>query len=259
MASRRPARKRRKGSGRAAAKGARRGGAGRGGRKSYVRRRGSRTGRLQQLRDGVERAIAVALLFCFVAGAVWVVLDSMEPPRDPEDICAVFRERPRWHDAARASAARWGVSEGALLAIVFQESSFRADARPPRRLWLGVLPGFRPSTAYGFGQVLDGTWQEYLDSEASVGARRNRMDDVLDFIGWYASVIERRAGVTRGSVRELYLAYHQGPAGYARGSHRGQAWLLRTADGVEARARRYEAQYAACRADLDRRSWLPFI
>ena len=198
-------------------------------------------------------------MLAFAVAVVWIVLASMDPPTDPGDLCEVFRERPRWHAAAQASNARWGVSEAALLSIVFQESSFRADARPARRLWLGVLPGFRPSSAYGFGQVLDGTWQEYLDAEARPGARRDRMHDVLDFIGWYAAVIERRAGVSRGSVRELYLAYHQGPAGYARGSHREQAWLMQAADRVEARARRYEAQYAGCRADLERRSWLPFM
>jgi len=189
---------------------------------------------------------------------VWVVLASSAPPSNPDDLCAVFREKPRWHRAATASAARWGVDEAALLAIVFQESSFRGDARPPRRLWLGVLPGFRPSTAYGFGQVLDATWQDYVVRVAEPGARRNRMTDVLDFIGWYATVIEQRTGVPRSSVRDVYLAYHQGPAGYARGDHLEKRWLLAAASRVEARARRYDAQYAGCRAELDGRGWLPF-
>ena len=207
----------------------------------------------------MEQAAAVGLCVAFVGGVVWVVVSSPEPPRDPEDLCAVFREKPRWHDAARASADRWGVSEAALLAIVFQESSFRADARPPRRLWLGVLPGFRLSSAYGFGQVLDATWQEYLEAGTRPGARRDRIADVLDFIGWYAAAIERRAGVPRTSVRELYLAYHEGPSGYARGHHREKPLVLAAASRVEVRARRYESQYAGCRADLERRSWLPFL
>lgn len=190
---------------------------------------------------------------------VWLVVTSPAPPREPDDLCAVFREKPRWHDAAVDAAARWSVSEATLLAIVFQESSFRADARPPRRTWLGVLPGFRPSSAYGFGQVLDATWQEYLDEGVRPGARRDRMDDVLDFIGWYARTIERRARVPRTAVRDLYLAYHEGPAGYARGSHLDSPTVLAAADRVAARARRYEAQYAGCRAELSDRGWLPFL
>jgi hypothetical protein len=215
--------------------------------------------RVQAVRDRGEQILAVALCLALVGTVASVVLGSSEPPRDPEDVCAVFREKPRWHDAARASAQRWGVSEGALLAIVFQESSFRAHARPARTLWLGILPGFRLSSAYGFGQILDATWQEYLDSGVRPGARRNRMTDVLDFIGWYGMRIEQVTGVPRTSVRDLYLAYHEGPGGYVRGDWKGKPRLIRIARRVEARARRYDSQYAGCRAGLEHRSWLPFL
>ncbi len=222
-------------------------------------RRGRRGPLLKRLRERVERAGAVALCICFVVAVAWLVVASDAPPRDPEDLCAVFREKPRWHAAARASADRWGVSEAAQLAIVFQESSFRADARPPRRVWLGVLPGFRVSSAYGFGQVLDSTWQDYLAAGARPGARRDRIDDVLDFVGWYGARSRRVAGIAPDAVGDLYLAYHEGPTGFVRGDHEGKAWLEATARRVEARARRYEAQYAGCRAELEQRGWLPFL
>lgn len=215
--------------------------------------------RLQVLRSFAERALAVVICFAFAFLVGWVVVTSAEPPSDVDDLCEVFREKPRWQRAAAEAAERWGVSEAALLAIVFQESSFRRDARPPRALWLGVLPGFRPSSAYGFGQVLDATWQEYLEAGPRRGARRDRMEDVLDFIGWYATVIERRTGVPRGSVRDLYLAYHEGPAGFARGDHLRQRWLLATAARVERRAHLYERQYAACVEELEGASWFPSL
>ncbi len=211
------------------------------------------------MRDALERAGAIALCIAFVGGVVWIVVSSPEPPSDPDDLCAVFREKPRWHDAARASAERWGVSEAAQLAIVFQESSFRSDARPPRQLWLGVLPGFRISSAYGFGQVLDATWQEYVEAAAQPGARRDRIGDVLDFVGWYGARIRRVAGIEPDAVGDLYLAYHEGPSGYVRGDHAEKPWLQATAKRVDARARRYEAQYAGCRAELEQRGWLPFL
>ena len=193
--------------------------------------------------------------------AMWIALCAPPPPSEPEDLCVVFQEKRRWYDAAKAAHQEWGLPESVLLAIVFQESSFRAGAQPARRIWLGFLPGFRPSTAFGFGQILDGTWQDYLASlepKARRRARRDRFSDVADFVGWYAHRVEKRTGVPPTAARELYLAYHEGAAGYARGRHREKTWLLRAADRVAARARRYEAQYAGCRADLEDSSWLLF-
>ena len=215
-----------------------------------------------RIRADVERAVSVFAGAALVVLALWVALCVPPPPTDPENLCRVFEQKPAWYDAAVASHERWGVPPSVLLAIVFQESSFHADAQPARRVWLGFLPGFRPSSAYGFGQILDGTWTDYLatlEPERQRSARRDRFEDVADFVGWYANTVERRTGVSPDDARELYLAYHEGPGGYARDTHRDKAWLLGVADRVAARAARYEAQYAGCRAELEDASWLPFL
>lgn len=226
----------------------------------------SRRRRLQRasarVRDELERVASVVAGLALVVLATWIAMCAPPPPSEPENLCAVFEEKRFWFQSARDARARWGLPEPVLLAIVFQESSFRGDARPKRPLWLGIFPGFRASTAYGFGQVLDGTWDHYLstlDEKQRRGRRRDRFSDVADFVGWYAKHIRRRTGITPGQTRELYLAYHEGPGGYKAGLHRNKRWLLEAADRVAARARRYEAQYAGCRADLENPPWFPFL
>ena len=49
-------------------------------------------------------------------------------------------------------------------------------------------------------------------------------------------------GVAVNDAYNQYLAYHEGKAGYARGSYRKKAWLPPVARDVEAWAVRYEQQ-----------------
>jgi hypothetical protein len=165
----------------------------------------------------------------------------------------VFTQKPGWYAATRRSAARWGVSESVQLAVIYQESGFRARARPPRRKILWVIPWSRPSTAYGYAQVLDSTWQQFRDDSGRPRAARYRFDDVAHFVGWYGAEIERLTGIPRDDPYRLYLAYHEGPAGFLRGSHQSKPWLLEVARKVESRARAYQRQYDGCR---DRLWWL---
>jgi len=194
-------------------------------------------------------AILVALM-CWGSGC------ATGPPSDPDNLCSIFRQRTGWYRASRASAERWGVPEAVQLAIIHQESRFVADARPPRGRFLWIFPGSRPSSAYGYGQILDGTWDEYRRSVGRSGASRDDFGDVVDFIGWYGNTAHRRAGIARNDAGALYLAYHEGIGGYSRGSHTEKAWLLPVAWKVDARAGRYQTQYDGCRKSLERKRFL---
>lgn len=175
------------------------------------------------------------------------------PPANPRDICAIFAEKRGWYGSARAAAERWGVPEAVQMALLFQESSFRARARPPRRKFLWIFPGRRPTTAYGYAQVLDGTWREFRAEAGRPNAVRYNFDDVTHFVGWYGNEIERITGIRRDDPYRLYLAYHEGPNGYLRGSHNRKPWLLKVAKKVESRALTYQRQYDECK---DRLWWL---
>ena len=175
---------------------------------------------------------------------------STTPPRNGDDLCAIFYQKGRWYWAARGSFERWGVPESVQMAIVHQESRFRADARPGWRRVLGIIPVGRLSSAYGYGQVKDGTWSDYIRATGHRGAERDDFAYVADFIGWYGDLIHRRTAVEKHDAYNLYLAYHEGPGGFARGSHLGKPWLLSVGRKVEARARLYQDQYPHCRERL---------
>lgn len=168
------------------------------------------------------------------------------PPSDIDDLCTIFDERGSWRAAALAARKEWGVPEPVSLAILYQESRFRPEARPGWRRVLWLIPIARLSSAYGYGQVKDGTWSDYQSRTGNGSAERTDFSDVVDFIGWYASVIRRATGIEPHDAYNLYLAYHEGPSGFARGSHRDKPWLLGVARKVQARADLYAAQFATC-------------
>ena len=85
------------------------------------------------------------------------------PPKNVENICAIFKEKKSWYKAAKKSEERWGTPKHVQMAIIRQESSFDFNAKPPRTRLLGFIPWKRPSDAYGYAQALDSTWGWYKD------------------------------------------------------------------------------------------------
>jgi hypothetical protein len=177
---------------------------------------------------------------------------STEPPRNLTDSCAIFKEKNGWYASASDSYDKWGVPVHVQLAIIYQESRFVHDAKPPRGKLLWVIPWKRPSSAYGYGQIKDTTWDWYRDSTGNRWADRDDFDDVTDFIGWYGSVSNSRLGISKWDAYRQYLAYHEGHGGYQRKTYNKKDWLLRVARKVEARAKDYRAQLGACADDLDK-------
>jgi hypothetical protein len=156
-------------------------------------------------------------------------------------------ERPQWFRAMKRTEDRWGVPVSVQLATIARESSFVADAQPTRRIGSGIFSRRVPrSSAYGYAQALDGTWDDYRKATGRRGADRDNFADSSDFIGWYMSGANRANGVELHDAYNQYLAYHEGKAGYARGTYRNKAWLAPVARDVEAWAVRYQQQLQAC-------------
>ena len=183
---------------------------------------------------------AVALLAACGGG-------SGSPPRNIDDACAIARERPNYLRAFERTERKWGVPVAVQMATIYQESSFRGNARTPYRFALGVIPMGRQSSAFGYAQALDATWEEYQRAERRRSARRDRIDDATDFMGWYMNITRERNGIALTDARNQYLAYHEGHTGFARGSYNSKAWLVRVADEVATRAAVYNVQLASCR------------
>ena len=138
------------------------------------------------------------------------------------------------------------------MAVLYQESSFQARARPARRRYFGFIPGPRPSNAFGYAQALDSTWNDYRDSSGNWGARRSNFSDAIDFAGWYNNNSNRINGIRRDDAYNLYLAYHEGNGGFRNRSYEGKAWLLTAANNVQANASRYSDQLRTCERRLNR-------
>ena len=168
-------------------------------------------------------------------------------PRSLDDACALGRERPQYMRAMQRTERRWGVPVHVQMATFHQESRLVGDARPPFRYALEVIPMGRMSSALGYSQALDGTWEEYLADTGNRRARRTDIDDAADFMGWYMNLTRERNGIPLTDARNQYLAYHEGHAGYARGSYNAKPWLLGVADRVAARAETYRVQLQSCR------------
>ncbi|RMA42885.1 transglycosylase SLT domain-containing protein [Rhodophyticola porphyridii] len=172
---------------------------------------------------------------------------NFSAPRDLDNACSIINERPAYFRAMRASERNWGVPVHVQMATIYQESRFIGDARTPFRYALGVIPLGRQSSAYGYSQALDGTWDEYRQRTGNRGAQRHNIRDATDFMGWYMTQTVERNGVPLSDARNQYLAYHEGHTGFSRGSYNAKPWLLRVADEVAARAQVYQLQLARCR------------
>jgi len=187
------------------------------------------------------RALALVLLAASCGGG------SGTAPRQLDNACSIVKERPEYVRAFKAAERRWGVPVHVQMATIYQESKFISNARTPFRYAAGVIPIGRQSSAYGYSQALDGTWKEYVTQTGSRSARRDRIRDATDFMGWYMAESQDRLGIPMTDTRNQYLAYHEGRTGFARGSYRNKTWLMRVSNEVHARSFMYEAQLRDCR------------
>ncbi|MEO0400322.1 MAG: transglycosylase SLT domain-containing protein [Pseudomonadota bacterium] len=182
------------------------------------------------------------------------------PPDDVSNACAIFEDKGGWYSATRKAEKRWGLPKAIQLAIIRQESGFDADAKPARNRFLFVFPGKRKSSARGYPQAVEGTWELYQRKSGNEGANRRSFRDAADFVSWYASETRRRVGVPLDDAYGQYLAYHEGWEGYARGSYRGKSGLQNAARAVQRGARTYQGQLNGCEKRFRRGiPLIPFI
>lgn len=174
------------------------------------------------------------------------------PPKDRENICEIFYEKSGWYDDARDAQRKWGTSIPVMMSIIYQESSFKARAKPPRTKILWVIPGPRPASAYGYAQATDETWRAYRQATGAWGADRNDFEDAIDFIGWYNDQSFRKNNIQKTDAYHLYLAYHEGQGGFSKRSFRNKGWLKDVAKKVSGRSNIYQQQLKGCEKDLQK-------
>lgn len=173
------------------------------------------------------------------------------PPKNPENICAIFKEHKSWHKSADKARKKWGAPVHVTMAMMYQESSFKHNAQPPMRYFL-FIPYGRASDAYGYAQAKKSTWADYQRESGNSWASRSNFDDAVDFMGWYMSKTSKINGVSKWDAYGQYLNYHDGWGGYRRGTYKSKGWLLNVSRKVDARAKRYADQYWQCKDSLNR-------
>ena len=122
----------------------------------------------------------ISILFIFVVAC------TSNQQINTADSCIIFDQKKKWYKATKQSYDKWGAPIALQLAIIKQESSFNQFAKPERKKFLGIIPGARPSTAFGYAQVTNPTWIWYKSKTGNKNASRANFDDITDFIGWYS-------------------------------------------------------------------------
>lgn len=201
--------------------------------------------------SGLTRLSAVLI----AASVVTLGGCSSSPPEQPDNLCEIFYEKRDWYDAAAAMRDSWGVPIHVPMAMMYQESSFKHDAKPPKDYILWIIPWGRVSSAYGYSQAKTPTWDDYQRETGRSWASRSDFDDAIDFMGWFISKSHSVNGVSKWDAYAQYLNYHEGWGGYKRKTYLQKQWLISTAKRVDSRAKTYAAQLKTCEDDL-KRGWL---
>jgi len=194
-----------------------------------------------QNKNRFTMSAVILLAACFLTGCASLA------PRQPDDVCSIFQQKRGWHNVATKAERKWGTSMHIAMAIMNQESAFRSKARPPRHYILGFIPWRRKSSAFGYAQAIDGTWREYVKATGDHWRKRNDFADATDFVHWYMGEASRENQVAKNDAYNLYLNYHEGLAGFRRGTYKKKQWLPGVALKVQRRSETYRAQYAGCK------------
>ncbi|WP_455476035.1 transglycosylase SLT domain-containing protein [Bartonella sp. B17] len=192
----------------------------------------------------MQRFLSLGALVFFLGGC------ATKPPLYTNNACAILAQKDgffnNWREASKKAEMRYGIPMPIILATINMESSFRHNARPPRKKLLGFIPWKRPSTAYGYPQALDDTWAMYIRSSGRSFARRSNFKDAVDFVAWYHRQSVQRNGVRPDDAYNLYLNYHMGHGAYARSKGYATTTVLKAAERMAIMSKHYEQQLKAC-------------
>lgn len=191
----------------------------------------------------MSRLLRASILLLFLASCGG---GNFSAPHNLDDACSIIRQRPQYLRAMKATERKWGIPVYVQMAAIHQESKFVGNARTPHRYALGIIPMGRQSSAYGYGQALDGTWDDYRKATHHSGARRDRISDATDFMGWYMDESSTELGISKADAESQYLAYHEGRKGFAAKSYLDKPWLVEVAQEVGARSEMYHDQLRTC-------------
>ena len=177
-------------------------------------------------------------------------------PVDQNDACSILKDNRSWKRYLIKTHKKWNVKPSLVLSFIKTESNFRPRARTQRKYFLGLVPTGRISSAYGYAQALDGTWERYEKATNRRFARRNKFSDAVDFIGWYVNKTTTLLKIPKNDAYRQYLAYYKGWGDYKNYSKDKKAIIY--ARSVKETASKYRKQLTLCRKNLDKNKYIIF-
>lgn len=146
-----------------------------------------------------------ALVACGLYGA------AQQAHAQTQDMCALMARNPGWADAVRSASLTWKVSPGTILAVIDQESRFKATAKGAGAVNANSVRNF------GFAQANLRTWNWFLRDTGRASGSRSNFALSADFVGWHFTEMETRTGIPRSQFVSHYLIYKLGEGGFRRG------------------------------------------
>jgi hypothetical protein len=164
-----------------------------------------------------------------------------------DNVCHIYDRRPLWESKLENIEKESGISKYTILAIIKQESSFNANAKPPRKKIFGFIPHWnRVSSSFGYSQSIDGTWVDFQKTKGNKDAERDSFEDSSKFIAWYLNKSVKINKISKTDVYKLYLSYHEGWGGYSKKSYLKKKSLLSVSERVKAQAKKYKIDSKKC-------------
>ena len=184
---------------------------------------------------------------------IFIVACTSNQQINSANSCIIFDEKKNWYKSTKKSYNKWSTPIAFQLAVIKQESSFTQFAKPKRKKSFGIVPWSRPSTAFGFAQVTNPTWNWYKTKTGNRNASRANFSDVTDFIGWYTTQSEKMIGISKSDYYNQYLAYHEGQSGWKKQTYKSKDWLIEVAKNVESNTKLYTKQLKECESKLNKK------
>lgn len=197
--------------------------------------------------------LKIILFFIFISFIIFCMYISSQMESKstsyPNNACKMLKENPDWYASLIASEKKWNTPPYIILGMMRQESSFKHDAKPLRKNKWYEFGYHYQSSATGYSQALNGTWEHYKRDANSYFAHRESFADATDFMGWYNHTSNKKNKIAFNDPKNLYLAYHEGWNGYSKKTYekKGKEFLNKAVNNVYSWSNKYKKQITNCK------------
>ncbi len=176
------------------------------------------------------------------------ITSCISAPRDTSNTCLMFTDNYFWYKFVKNSEKKWGAPVELQMAIIQRESDFDWLAAPEWDKLFKVIPYKRKSSAFGYSQAINKTWDQFVRETDQPLALRISFNDSVDFIGWYINKSNQILKIPKDDYFKQYIAYHEGWGSFK--DYKKSPKVIPYAREVDRVAKKYKAQLNQCKNQL---------